>query len=155
MMAKKKKSHPFLTVLCLVYCSFMLYLLFFRSWRYDPSLPYWEQVLANREMEPLKTIHNFLHVIKVGKSHPDFNLCFTNMIGNTALFIPAGMLFPKLFRPWRPFWRFFLNAVCLIGLVEVAQLFSLLGIFDVDDIILNVLGMSLGYFLYFVFMRKE
>ena len=155
MMAKKKTSHPFLKLLCFIYCGFMAYLLFFRAWRYVPELSYWEQVMANMERQPFRTIQNFIAVIQVGPSHQDYRLCLTNMVGNTALFVPAGLLFPKLFRKWRPFWRFFLHAVCLIALVEVVQLFSLLGIFDVDDIILNVLGMSFGYFLYFLFMRKE
>ena len=77
------------------------------------------------------------------------------MVGNTLLFVPAGILLPKLYRKWRPFWRFVLKAILTIALVETIQLFALLGVFDVDDIILNVLGMSFGYFLYFLFMRKE
>ena len=154
-MARKAKRHLFLKALCFIYCGFMLYLLFFRTWRYIPGIPYWDQVLANRETQPLRTIQNFIAVIKQGQSHSDYFLCFTNMFGNTLLFIPAGMLFPKLSRKWRPFWRFFVKATLLIALIETAQLFTLLGIFDVDDIILNVLGMSFGYFLYYLFMRKE
>ena len=112
-------------------------------------------MLANREMEPFKTINNFIAVIRSDPDHPDYFLCFTNMFGNTLLFIPAGMLLPKLYGKWRPFLKFFIKAALLIALIETIQLFALLGIFDVDDIILNVLGMSFGYFLYFLFMRKK
>ncbi len=154
-MAKKTNRHPFLKLLFLLYAGFMLYLLFFRTWRYDPALPYWQQVLANREIQPLKTIQNFISVIKAGQTHSDYFLCLSNMVGNTLLFVPAGMLLPKLYRQWRPFLRFFIQAILLIFLVEVVQLFALLGVFDVDDIILNMLGMSFGYFLYFLFMRKD
>ena len=154
-MGRRTKRHPVLRLVFFLYCGFMLYLLFFRSWRYNPALPYWEQVLANREMEPLKTIYNFISIIKIGKAHPYYFLCLSNMVGNTLLFVPAGILLPKLYRKWRPFWRFVLKAILTIALVETIQLFALLGVFDVDDIILNVLGMSFGYFLYYLFMRKE
>ena len=154
-MARKAKRHPLLRLVFFLYCGFMLYLLFFRSWRYVPELPYWDQVLANRQLEPFYTIRTFLSVIMGDPGHADYFLCFTNMVGNTLLFVPGGMLLPKLHRKWRPFWQFVLKAAGLIFLIEVAQLFTLLGIFDVDDIILNVLGMSFGYFLYFLFMRKE
>lgn len=154
-MGRRANRHPLLKVLFFLYGGFMLYLLFFRTWRYDPALPYWDQVLANREMEPFKTINNFIAVIRSNPDHPDYFLCFTNMFGNTLLFIPAGMLLPKLYGRWRPFLKFFIKAALLIALIETIQLFALLGIFDVDDIILNVLGMSFGYFLYFLFMRKK
>ncbi len=154
-MGRKAKRHPFLRLVFYLYCGFMLYLLFFRSWRYVPELPYWDQVLANRQLEPFYTIRTFISVILGDPNHPDYTLCLTNMVGNTLLFVPAGMLLPKLHRKWRPSWRFILKAAGLIFLIEVAQLFTLLGVFDVDDIILNVLGMGFGYFLYFLFIRKE
>lgn len=155
MMGRKAKRHPIMRLVFFLYCGFMLYLLFFRSWRFVPDIPYWDQVEANRQMEPFYTIRSFLSVIRGNPDHPDYVLCFTNMVGNTLLFAPAGMFLPKLYRKWCPFWRFFIRATALIFLVEITQLFALLGIFDVDDIILNVLGMSFGYFLYFLFMRKE
>ena len=139
----------------ILYCGFMLYLLFFRSWWFNPDIPYWEQVEANRQLEPFYTIRTFLYVIKHNPNHPIYFEIFANMVGNTLLFVPAGMILPMLYGKWRPFWRFAIKAILLIFLVEVAQLFTLLGVFDVDDIILNVLGMSFGYFLYFLFMRKD
>lgn len=154
MMGRKAKRHPVLRLVFFLYCGFMLYLLFFRSWRYIPDIPYWEQVEANQQLVPFYTIRSFLSVIRGDPNHPDYVLCFTNMVGNTLLFVPAGMCLPKLYRKWRPFWRFAVKAIFLIFLVEVVQLFALLGVFDVDDIILNVLGMSFGYFLYFLFMRR-
>ncbi len=154
-MGRKAKRHPILRLVFFLYCGFMLYLLFFRSWWYNPDIPYWEQVTANRQLEPFYTICTFLYVLKNNRNHPIYFEIFANMVGNTLLFAPAGILLPKLYRKWRPFWRFAVKAAFLIFLVETIQLFTLLGVFDVDDIILNVLGMSFGYFLYFLFMRKE
>ena len=42
-----------------------------------------------------------------------------------------------------------------ILLIEALQLFTLLGSFDVDDIILNLCGMTVGYFLNLLFHRKK
>lgn len=154
-MGKKAKRHPFMRLVFFIYCSFMLYLLFFRSWRYMPDVPYWAQVKANRQLMPFYTIRTFLSVIKGDPNHPDYVLCFTNMVGNTLLFVPAGIFLPRLYRKWRPFWWFATKAILLIFLVETVQLFALLGVFDVDDIILNVVGMSFGYFLFYLFMKKE
>ncbi len=151
---KAKKRHIFLRVVFWAYCAVMLYLLFGRTWRYRPGIPYWEQVLANRSITPFYTIRNFLYVLLNNPNHPLFFEIYANMLGNVLLFVPAGLLLPKLYKGFRPYFRFLVKAVCIICLIEVLQLFTLLGVFDVDDIILNVLGMSFGYFLYFLFLRK-
>ena len=153
-MGRKAKQHPILRLAFFLYCGFMLYVLFFRTWGFNTDLPYWEQVLANRQTKPFYTIRNFLYVIQYNHSHPIYFEIVVNMLGNILLFVPAGIFLPKLYRKWRSFWWFFIKTFCLICLIEIVQLFTLLGVFDVDDIILNVLGMSFGYFLYFLFMRR-
>ena len=51
--------------------------------------------------------------------------------------------------PWlRRFSRCLLVSLGLLALVEVTQLFTLLGSGDVDDLILNLLGVLLGYALF-------
>ena len=44
-----------------------------------------------------------------------------------------------------------LNAFLFVLGIEVFQLFSAFGAFDVDDILLNCLGALIGYFCYFPF----
>ena len=68
-----------------------------------------------------------------------------NLVGNVVLFIPAGWLLPRLWRRFRNFFLFILTCAVSIFLIETLQLFTLLGSFDVDDIILNLSGMLLGY----------
>ena len=69
---------------------------------------------------------------------------------NVLLFIPAGWLLPRLWKPMRNFFLFLLTCALSILLVETVQLFTLLGSFDVDDVILNLGGMLLGYLSYAV-----
>lgn len=73
-------------------------------------------------------------------------LFIKNVIGNVVLFIPYGVfasLYAKLDKPF--------HAICLVFFasvtVETTQL--LIGrIFDIDDIILNVIGGFIGYGIY-------
>ena len=74
--------------------------------------------------------------------------CFMNLAGNIVLFIPAGWLLPRLWVWMRNFFRFFALCAGVIFLVETVQLFTLLGRFDIDDLILNLFGMILGFILF-------
>lgn len=73
-----------------------------------------------------------------------------NLLGNLLGFIPFGMLLP-LAIPW--FRRFLpmLSAMVLLSFgFETVQLLSGLGIFDVDDLLLNTTGALLGYILFWI-----
>lgn len=70
-----------------------------------------------------------------------------NIGGNIALFIPFGFLLPFVFRTVT--WRTVLALAIGIPLViEITQEVFHIGIFDIDDVILNGLGMVLGYFAF-------
>ena len=51
------------------------------------------------------------------------------------------------------FFLFLLMCILAIALVEVLQLVTLLGSCDIDDLILNLSGMILGYLLYLIFRK--
>ena len=78
------------------------------------------------------------------KAYPILTYKITNC-NNILLFIPAGFFLPEIFRRLRPFWCFLLLSFSLLLLIETAQLFSLRGRLDVDDLILNLIGMCCGY----------
>ena len=67
---------------------------------------------------------------------------FENLVGNIVLFIPFGFLLPLCVM--------LLNAFLFVLGIEVFQLFSAFGAFDVDDILLNCLGAVMGYCLYII-----
>ena len=50
----------------------------------------------------------------------------------------------------RNFFWFLLTCTAAIVLVELVQLLSLLGSCDIDDLILNLLGMIIGFLLFTV-----
>jgi len=70
-----------------------------------------------------------------------------NVCGNIVLFIPMGIFIPILLpkaREWG--WRrFILKASLMITIIELVQLLMMCGQGDIDDIILNVAGMCIGF----------
>lgn len=71
-----------------------------------------------------------------------------NLVGNVAMFVPLGCLVPWIWAAQRCFWRQFLLMVTVIIFVEVIQLLTGLGWCDVDDLILNIIGTSIGFCLW-------
>lgn len=82
---------------------------------------------------------------------------FENLVGNIVVFVPFGFLFPYVMKRERNFFIMLLNAFIFVTGIEVFQLFSAFGAFDVDDILLNCFGAVIGYFLYLIFdkVRKS
>ena len=153
-MKRDPRRSPMLRFLFLVYCGVMLWLLFFRSWGWDNGLSYRQMLQSNINLTPLFTIRNYLHVV-IHRSNDDILMhCIINLAGNIFLFIPLGYLLPKLWRAQENFFRFLFTCFVSILLVELVQLFALLGSFDVDDIILNLSGMTMGFIYYHLTKKK-
>lgn len=78
---------------------------------------------------------------------------FENLAGNVVVFIPFGFLLPYVMESGRNFFVMLLNAFLFVAGIEVFQLFSAFGAFDVDDILLNCVGAVLGYLMYVIWRR--
>ena len=76
---------------------------------------------------------------------------FENLVGNVVVFIPFGFLIPYVQKKGRNFFVMLINAFLFVLGIEVFQLFSAFGAFDVDDILLNCVGAILGYFFYLIY----
>lgn len=73
---------------------------------------------------------------------------FENLVGNVVVFIPFGFLLPYIQDRCRRFFITLLNAFLFVLGIEVFQLFSAFGAFDVDDILLNCVGAAIGWVFY-------
>lgn len=73
---------------------------------------------------------------------------FENLVGNVVVFVPFGFLLPYVQEQSKKFPVLLLNAFLFVLGIEVFQLFSAFGAFDVDDILLNCCGAILGWILY-------
>ena len=71
-----------------------------------------------------------------------------NLIGNCAMFIPTGILTPILYKHLDSFKKTVLTGFLISLSIEILQLPFAVRASDVDDLILNTLGVSIGYGLY-------
>jgi glycopeptide antibiotics resistance protein len=75
-----------------------------------------------------------------------------NLAGNVALLVPVGFLVPFLYRNMT--WKKTLALAVATGLaIEGMQVVFRVGIFDIDDVILNGLGVMIGYWVYSIGVR--
>ena len=76
-----------------------------------------------------------------------------NLIGNIIPFMPIGLLAPFVFRSIS--WQKALVLGIVTGLTfEVMEVVFRVGIFDVDDVILNASGVTLGYGVFVMFRHR-
>lgn len=159
MAKKRKKQTDTVAVLFGIYGLIMIYLLFIRGRHAVEGMPYWEQVLNNYNLTPFHTMGNYWHILtnkayyleKWGAEsiyRYQARHAFINLAGNVVMFVPLGALLPAANGKLRKFFRTFFACAGLIVAVEVLQLFTLLGSCDVDDLILNMIGVVLGYILW-------
>lgn len=89
---------------------------------------------------PFKTIYDFV----VNWKFYSARTIFMNLIGNIFVFFPFGILLAILYpkRKWRWIIKF---SLLFIFVLESIQLLSKRGVFDVDDLLLNTLGILLGF----------
>jgi len=80
-----------------------------------------------------------------------------NLIGNTAMFIPVGIIWPAVFRKLDTHRKVIAAGVGFSLFIEILQLPFYDRVTDIDDLILNSLGFLLGYgiFLLVKKMRKK
>lgn len=75
-----------------------------------------------------------------------------NLIGNIALLVPLGFLLPFVYRKMT--WKKSLVLGVVAGLaIEMMQTILHVGIFDIDDVILNAFGVMTGYWTFAILAR--
>ena len=71
-----------------------------------------------------------------------------NIVGNVVAFMPFGFFLPIFSRRCRYFLNTVFYTLELSLAVELIQLVTKVGSFDVDDLILNTVGGALGFLVY-------
>lgn len=90
---------------------------------------------------PFKTILHYL------SGREGLLISFINLIGNIALLVPIGFFAPLVLRKMT--WRTSLILAAASGFaIELTQVVFSVGIFDIDDVILNGLGVVVGYWIF-------
>jgi len=78
---------------------------------------------------------------------------FVNLFGNVLVFIPFGMLIPFTKKSNKRWWNATLYGFLLSTFIELFQLITRFGEFDIDDILLNTVGALLGFLVFKVLKR--
>lgn len=68
-----------------------------------------------------------------------------NIAGNVLAFAPFGFFMPVVSPQDNKPLRVIITGLCFSFLIEMLQLVFKIGIFDVDDILLNTIGVAVGY----------
>ena len=95
--------------------------------------------------------NNFIPFKEIMRYNITSRLFFKNVLGNMIMFLPFGFFVSYYLKSEKLTLPLFLILIASIS-IEVVQL--LIGrVFDVDDIILNILGGLMGYGIYFILKR--
>ena len=147
------KPHALRRVVFWLYCVLMLYLLFFQRVPFLSEETYLLTLRRNLNYTPGDTILRFYRLMRY---YPGYRrAAIVNLFGNIGMFIPLGFGLPWVYKRLRRFWKTLLTAAGLIVCVELVQLVTLLGHCDVDDLILNLIGVSMGYLLWALTLRRR
>ena len=95
---------------------------------------------------PLETISYYL------TDSVSFLIAFYNLGANIGLFIPFGLYY-RYVKSAPSMMQLILISIGSISLIEIIQFLTRRGSLDIDDLILNVLGVVLGYIIFPVFRK--
>ncbi len=127
----------------------ILYLTVFR--RLIPSVNTYPCYMYN--FVPLKTIVGYIETINIGMIN--ISTVVINILANIIMFIPVGFLFNFSFEKRLSFGKSLLICTLGIAVIELIQLCTRVGSFDVDDIILGIAGFIIGSLISITIIKKR
>ena len=80
--------------------------------------------------------------------YPEMREILINVIGNTAMFIPLGIVWPSVYKGLDTHWKAISAGIGVSLCIEIFQLPFYERVSDIDDLLLNSLGFIIGYLLY-------
>ncbi|MFV0363121.1 MAG: VanZ family protein [Suipraeoptans sp.] len=123
-----------------LYIAFIIYFLLFSDW-YGRS----QSAQYNYNLTPFREITRFWEY----RDQIGLYTMFINLFGNIIIFIPFGFFVPMASRNKSFFVAALLSLALSLG-IEIFQLLTRIGSFDVDDLILNTIGGIIGYIIYII-----
>ena len=142
------KKNRLLKAVFAVYVLLMLWLLFGQRFGYTKNGTYLEMLQANINIVPFGTVGLFVKSIMHSQDPALLRHAVINLAGNIVMFVPLGFLMPAVFPRMRVLKKTMLCAAAVMTVVEIIQLFTLLGSYDVDDLILNLMGAFIGFIIF-------
>jgi glycopeptide antibiotics resistance protein len=101
-------------------------------------------VVRRYNIYPFNTIMNYF----MNSDKFSFHIIFINLVANIVTFIPLGFFTSLLFKRLNKVITITIFSVLTVTSIEAMQFIFNVGVFDVDDIILNTLGCVIGFTFY-------
>ncbi|MBP3961307.1 VanZ family protein [Paenibacillus lignilyticus] len=137
---RAKKLVGLITILYLILLLYWMFIGFGRSGTQWSGYRY--------NLVPMRTIRLYFdHADSFTPTH-----WLVNIVGNVAVFVPFGLSIPYLYRI--RIVRLTLLSVAVLFILELLQLLLHRGSFDIDDILLNTVGVLVGAGLYSLIRRR-
>lgn len=93
----------------------------------------------------------FVHLF----DYPVLSAALLNIIGNTAMFMPLGIVWPAVYKKLDKVWKVISAGVGVSLFIELSQLPFYDRVSDIDDLILNSLGFIMGFGIYLLWKRRR
>lgn len=138
----KKVSKIVIFILFLIYLIYLLYLVFFSHY-YGRTY-----IHHSYNLIPFNTISQYLF------SNTGSREIMVNIGGNILAFLPMGLMFPIVSNRLDSIFRITAALLFATCSIEILQYLAGVGVGDIDDIILNLLGGLLGYLIYSLIKMK-
>lgn len=126
-------------ILCILYFGNLFYIFFLARQRRGPTLP-WDKRHLN--LKPLKYKIDFFGS-HLNLSNSESRAFYFELFGNIILFIPFAFFLVWVFHI-NSFRKIMVISLITTTLTELLQLIFSIGVADIDDIILNMLGTAIG-----------
>ena len=101
-----------------------------------------KEVYKEANFVPFRSIRHY------ASRHEAYLVGVLNIVGNVLLFLPMGYFLPLFFKRINSAPRLAAVVALTSLFVEVTQLLTKTGQFDIDDVILNTVGGVIGYFIF-------
>ena len=129
-----------------IYLYYLYTTLFMRPSFFYEGLTVWDYLKVNVNLIPFKTIIGYVQGIINNTMNIEYPIM--NLGGNIIMFIPLVVYLLCLIKKFRSLKNVLVGAFVLILVVEMIQLLTRKGAFDIDDLILNMCGVAIGFVIW-------
>ncbi len=120
-------------ILFFLYCCLMIWEVFIGPYRSYGGI-------RRYNLYPFKTIIDYF----INSEKYSAHLLFINLAANIVTFIPLGFFTALLFKRFNNISIVIVSSIMVTTMIETMQIILNVGVFDIDDIILNTLGCIIG-----------
>ena len=142
---KANMMHTILGVVFMSYIIALLKVLFIDRTDLSSASIIYHKDMRDINLVPFDTIKLFIRSWNYGYLRK--GVVITNLIGNIVIFLPMVVFLWCLFKPMRKNIVVIIVSFIIIVGVEICQYLTGFGSCDVDDVILNMIGVILGYII--------